>query len=150
VDEGEIGAGELVIAGGEAAVLLEPTDQALDDIAFAVGAPVHQAWSGFGRELRDDRGDAVSAEMIADRPAGIATIGQERPRPPARPATARAFDRAGGHQGRERSLLVPLARGQDEGERPAAALAAQMQLAAEPTARAAEGLIRLPPLAPAA
>ena len=49
-----------------------------------------------------------------------------------------------------RHLLVPLASGQDEGDRSATALAAQVQLAAEAAPRAAERLIFLPPLAPAA
>ena len=150
MDEGEIGAGELVVAGGEATVLLQAADQALDDVALAVGAPVHQAGPGLGGELRDDRGDAAAAEMIADRPAGVAAIGQQRSGSAAWPARAGTLDRTGGQQRRERGLLVALAGGQDEGDRPAAALAAQVQLAAEAAARAAERLVCLPPLAPAA
>jgi hypothetical protein len=45
---------------------------------------------------------------------------------------------------------VALAGGQDEGDRPAASLAAQVELAAEAASEAAERLACLPPLAPAA
>lgn len=150
MDEGEIGAGELVVTSGEAAMLFEPADQPLDDIALAIGTPVHQTRPRLGGELRDDCADAAAAQMLAHRPAGIATIGQQSSRPAARPTGTGALDRASRHQGLERHLLVPLASGQDEGDRSATALAAQVQLAAEAAPRAAERLIFLPPLAPAA
>jgi len=150
MDEGEVGAGQFVVAGGEAAVLLEPADQALDDVALAVGAPIHQTRPGFSAELGNDRGDAAAAEVVAHRPAGVAAIGQERSWFAAWPTRAATLDRAGCQQRRERRLLVALAGGQDEGDGASAALAAQVQLGAEPAARAAERLAFLPPLAPAA
>jgi hypothetical protein len=54
------------------------------------------------------------------------------------------------HQVFKGGLLMPLARGELEGDRPSTTLAAQVELAAEAAPRAAERLILLPPLAPAA
>jgi len=78
VDEGEVGTGELVVSGREAAVLLEAADQSLDDISLAIGAPIHHLGLRLGLELRDDRGDAAAAEMVADLAAGVAAVGEER------------------------------------------------------------------------
>ena len=150
MDESEVGAGELVEPRGETTMLLEPADQALDDVALTVGAPVHQAWPGLGGKLGDDRRDATAAEMLADRSAGIAAVGEQGPRAAAWSALARASHGPGRHQGLERGLLVALAGGQDEGDGSAAPLAAQVELAAEAAPRAAERLALLPPLAPAA
>ena len=131
MDEGEVGAGELVEPRGETAMLLEPADQALDDVALLVGAPLHHAWSGLGGELWDDRRDAAAPESVAHRSAGIAAVGEQGPRPAAWAALAGAPHGPGRHQGLERRLLVALAGGQDEGDGSAAPLAAQVQLAAE-------------------
>ncbi len=150
MNEGEIGAGELVVSGGEMAVLFQTPDQPLDDIALSIGAPVHQAGPGLGGALRDDGGDAAAAEVLADRPAGVAAIGQQGSWSMAWPAGAGTLDRTSRHQGLERGLLVALAGGQDEGDGSPVPLAAQMELAAEPASRAAERLALLPPLAPAA
>ena len=150
MNEGEIGAGELVVSGGEMAVLFQAPDQPLDDIALAIDAPVHEAWPGLGGELRDDGGDAAAPEVLADRAAGVAAIGEQGLRPMAWPARARSLDRTRRHQGLERGLLVTLAGGQDEGDGSPAPLAAQMELRAEAAPRAAERLAFLPPLAPAA
>jgi hypothetical protein len=150
MDEGEVGAGELVVSCGKATVLLQAADQPFDDVAFAVGLPVHHAGSRLGPELRDDHSDAAAPEMIAHAMAGVPPIAEQRPGPRSGPATAGTFHRSGGHQGLESGLLVALAGGQDEGDRPAASLAAQVELAAEAASGAAERLARLPPLAPAA
>ena len=99
MNEGEIGAGELVVSGGEMAVLFQTPDQPLDDIPFAVGAPVHQARPDLGSELRDDGGDAATTEVLADRPAGVATIGQQGLWSTARPAGARSPDRTSRDRG---------------------------------------------------
>ena len=150
-------------------MLLQAADQAFDNVALAVGLPVHHEGPGLGPELRDDRGHAAAAEMVAHPLAGIAAIAEQRLGPQAWPATAGALHRTARHQGLEGGLLVTLAGGQEEGDRPAAALAAQVELAAEamigsadhPAAklrpsgdgrgrRAAERLMLLPPLAPAA
>jgi len=54
------------------------------------------------------------------------------------------------HQLAEGGLLVALARGQHERHRPAPPVAADVQLAAEAAARAAQRLTEPPPFAPAA
>lgn len=150
MNEGEVGAGELVVAGGEMAVLFQTPDQPLDNIPLAIDGPVDQAGPGLGGDLRDDGGDAAAPEVVADRPAGIAAIGQQGFWSTAWPTGSRSLDRTRRHQGLECRLLVTLAGGQDEGDGPSAALAAQVELRAEPAPRAAERLIFLPPLAPAA
>lgn len=150
MNEGEIGAGELIVSGGEMAVLFQAADQPLDEIALAVDAPVHEVLPGLGGELRDDGGDAAATQVLADRAAGVAAIGKQRLGPTAWATRAGTRDGTRRHQGLERGLLVTLAGGQDERDGPPAPLAAQMELAAEPAPRAAERLAFLPPLAPAA
>jgi len=71
----------------------------------------------------------------------LARVGPAPPAPP---------HRTPGHQLDERRLLVPLPRGQREDERPARAVAAEVDVAGEAAARAPEGLALLPPFAPAA
>ena len=150
MNEGEVGGGELVVSGGEMAVFFQTPDQPLDDVALAIDAPVHEPWPGLGSELRDDGGDAATAEVLADRAAGVATIGEQSLWSTARAAGARSPDRTRLHQGLERGLLVALAGRQDEGDGSPVPLAAHMELRAEAAPRAAERLALLPPLAPAA
>mgnify|MGYP000966310806 CR=1 FL=1 len=69
LNEGEAGAGQFVVAGGEATVPLELGDQAFDDIALAIGVPVNHVQPGFTSELRDDRDDATAPQKVADEMA---------------------------------------------------------------------------------
>ena len=54
LDEGEIAGGQLVVAGRDPPVLLQPADQPLDHVALPVQPPVHQPRRLLGPELRDD------------------------------------------------------------------------------------------------
>ena len=47
-------------------MLLEATHEALDDVAFTIGVPVHQARPGLGLELGNDGGDTAAAEVVTD------------------------------------------------------------------------------------
>ena len=132
MDEGEVGAGELVEPRGEMAVLFETPDQPFDGVALAYRCR---------QSIRQGRVSVASCGMmavmprrrrcVADRPAGVAAIGEQGLRSTARPAGARSPDGTSRHQGLERGLLVALAGGQDEGDGSPVPLAAQMELAAE-------------------
>ena len=141
-DEAEAGeevSGELVVAGRDAAEVLDPAEGALDDVARPVGEriegmPVHP-----GDLVRDDgRGAARSQEaaqmidvigLVADEAAARRRRGDER---------RRALD------------VGDLAAGQEEGVRPAFAVDEGVDLGRAPAARAADRLLALPPFAPEA
>jgi hypothetical protein len=142
VDEGEVGAGELVVADGKAAVLFEAANQPLDDVALVAGAPINEAQLGLGRELRDDRRHAAAPEALADRTAGVAAVGEQGLGSRAWPTRAGALGGSAPHQRQEGGLLMALTDGEGEGDRSPATLAAQLELAAE-------RLAFLPPLASA-
>jgi site-specific DNA recombinase len=121
-----------------------------DHVALAVQAPVHEPGCPLGPELRDDGADAVPPEVVPHGPARVALVAHDRPRPELRPSAAGALDRAQPHQLAAGGLLVALARGHHERHRSAAAIAADVQLAAEAAARAAQRLAEPPPFPPAA
>lgn len=150
MDEGEVGPGELVVSGREATVLLEAADQSLDDISLAIGAPIHHPGPGLGPELRDDRRNAATAEMIANPGARVAAVTEQRPWPHAWSPWSEAPDRSAAHQVFERGLLMAFAGSELEGDRPSTALAPKVELAAEAATRPPERLVLLPPFAPAA
>src|SRR3712207_2560744 len=91
LDEGEVARRQLVVAGRDPAVLLQSADQALDYVALAVQAPVHQPGRPLGLELRDDGADAVPSEVVPHGPPRVALVARDRPRPQLGPARAGAL-----------------------------------------------------------
>ena len=62
-----VGLLEFVVAGGDGAVLLEPVDRALHDVAFAVGRAVEtDAAAHFVAAAGNDRPDAATAQVGPD------------------------------------------------------------------------------------
>src|SRR3712207_2164581 len=92
----------------------------------------------------------MPSEVVPHRPPRVALIAHNRPWPELGPSAAGALDRTPPHQLAERSLLVAMPRRQHKRHRPAAAVAPDVQLAAEPAAAAAQRLAEPPPFAPAA
>jgi len=90
--------------------------------------------------LGDYRLDAAPSQVGPDGPAGVGLVGQDSGRPGARPAGARPGDAQLAHQGHERQRIVPLTGAGQPGQRPAGGIGEQVNLAAQPAARAAQRL----------
>jgi hypothetical protein len=102
-----------------------------------------------GLELRDDRAHAAPPEVVPHGPARVALVAHDLPRPQLGPTGIPAFGRPLPGQLAEGGLLVALARRKHEPRRPAATVAADVQLAAEAAARGGQRLAEPPPSRPA-
>src|SRR6202034_1626934 len=127
--------GGLVVAGSDAAPILQFVEHALDAIAAFVFAGVvqdHGLSVGFGR---DDRLDAVEGQLLADCLGILTLIGDQR------------LDALADHaQKRQKALVVVRLSGrQDEADRASFAIASGVDLGREAAARAAEPLLILSP-----
>src|SRR5215213_9878852 len=132
--------GPRFVAGGDAPVLLEPVDVALDHIALAVGTMGDaRVWDLLGRS-QDDRPDPTLFHVAPDGRAAIALTARNSLRPVARSSSSWPLDRSALHQDRQHWLLMSLALREHESQRQAAALAPEMDLRAVPAAAAAKGL----------
>src|SRR4051812_1979892 len=110
------------------AVLLEPADQAFQDVAFAVSAPADPVCLGRDLELRDTRGVVAAVHLVTVRLAGIGAAGQLRVCTATRAARTSRFHGSSGRQGFEGSLVAALDGGQDEGDGPSIMFEAQVEL----------------------
>jgi len=143
--------GTFLVAGGNPSALLEPVDQPFDAVALAVGGAVEARGAALVALAGDHHPNAASAQRLAHWRAAVALVAHQAPRTQPRASATSAFERAPVDQCRERHLVVPLPRGQDEDDRLALALGPDVDFGAEPTARAAERFGRgIPPFAPAA
>ena len=130
MEHGEEVSGGFVVAGGEAAEVLELVEAALDDVA---GAVEHRVEASAPRAAGGEHGDVDAAALGAGEvgePGGVVTLVGDQ-RAPAQ----RAVDQAarGGD-------VVDLAGGQREPQRQAAAVDQRVQLGGQPAARAADRL----------
>src|SRR3712207_1202300 len=98
LDEGQIAGGQLVVAGGDPPVLLQPAHQPLDHVPLPAQVPVHQPRRLLGLELRDDGADAMPSEVVPRGPPRVALVAPDRPRPDLGPTGPRALDRPPPHQ----------------------------------------------------
>lgn len=131
--------GELVVSGGDAAEVLEPTEAALDDISTSVGAFV-EAMDDDAVGLVGDYGlGAATNDFAAKVVAVISFISEER-------AHGR---RERQNIGRRRDIGI-LAWGQMQDDRPAERITQRMDFCRAAAARAADCLIVLPPFPPEA
>ncbi len=141
-DEAEAGeevAGELVVAGGDTAEVLQAAEGALDDVAGLVGERVEGMPVHPGDLVGNDGGGAARSQeasqvvdvvgLVADQAAARRRRGNER---------GRALD------------VGDLAAGQEDGVRPPLAVDERVDLGRAPTSRAPDGLGVLPPGPPEA
>src|SRR5215211_3898730 len=99
---------------------------------------------------RDDRPDRPLAQVASGGAAAVALVPGDAVGPEAGPPATGALDGARFQERRQRQLLVALAAGQGEDERPAAPLGADVDLGREAAPTPAERLGGRSPLAPAA
>lgn len=131
--------GELVVASCDAAKILEAAKAALDGVAALVGSLVERMDDNSIGFVGNDRRCAVFDDLGAQPVAVVALVGEKLR-----------------HQWRERQDIGCrgnvgiLARGQVKDDRPAERIAQPVDLGRAPTARAADGLILLPPFPPEA
>ena len=74
MDRSHEGFGELVVTRSQAAKLLKLVEKALDAIALAIELLVKGQFPAARRQRRDDRGDAVAGQALADAIGIVATI----------------------------------------------------------------------------
>ncbi len=139
--------GALLVAGGDAAELLQAVEEPLHPIARPIGLPVEAAALGLIALGGDHRPDAAAAQVSPRGPARIGLVARYTPGPQAGAAPL-AADRAGIEQGGKGRAVVALAPAQGEGDRPAMALGSDVDLGREPTAASPERLVRDPPFSP--
>jgi hypothetical protein len=146
-----IGNLQFVVAGGDRAMLLEAIDQALHAVALPIGDPIEaDPTPRLVGAPGDDGANASPSQVGAHRAAGVALVaddagGTQTGTPPARSRHGPALQ-----QGLHLRRLMPLAGSQDGADRLAASLGPEVDLGREAAARAAEGLVAAPFLAPAA
>jgi hypothetical protein len=148
VEAGEVALGCLVVAGREAAPCLDLVDAAFDAVAVFVelgvvgegpSAPASLLLPvrGLVGLLRDDRLDVPFAQMSAVGAGGVSLVTGDRVGTGAR-AADRATDPDLVQDRDEPGTVGGLPLGQDEGERAAAGVGGEMNLAGQAAARAPE------------
>src|SRR5215208_3622486 len=136
--------GAFLVAGCDAALLLEAVDQALDAVALAINGPIKAGVAALIVFCRDDRGDAPAPDPAARGLTGIGFVARHLERAQPRPAPSRAADRPLIEQPLQGGLLVALAAGQHGGERFAPAFGTQVQLGRKASLRAPQRLVLTP------
>jgi hypothetical protein len=149
--------GQLVVAGGDGPVVLEPSDGPLDHVALPVAHQIDLGWTAppwsppdAGGLLVGPLGDGVGDPPLAQQPAAgtvaVAAVGDQMRRALTRPTRpAWAGDSDGVQQCAELGALVALAGGDQHAERPPAAITGEMELGREPASATAQCLVNLSP-----
>ena len=131
--------GKLIISGGDAAEVLEPAKAALNDISAFVSAFIEAMDDDAVGFVGDDGFGAATYDFAAKVVTVIPFVGEERT-----------------HGRRERQDIWRrrnigfLAWGQVQDDRPAERIAQRMDFCRAASARAADGLVVLPPFPPEA
>ena len=131
--------GELVVSGGDAAEVLEPTKATLDDVSAFIGSLVERMDNDAVGFVGDDGLGAATYDFAAKVVAVISFVAEER-----------------AHGRRERQNIWRrrdigiLAWCQMQDDRPAERIAQRMDFCRAAASRAADGLIVLPPFPPEA
>lgn len=139
MDGGEEVVGELIVARGDAAEILQPTEHPLDRIAVAVEHAAErrlEASVALGRDVRDG---AALVDGGAHGIGVVAAIGDHQHVWRQRP-----------QQRLRRPAIGSLATGQQKGARPTLLVAQRMELGGASAAADADRLRPLPPFPPAA
>src|SRR3954468_18538048 len=140
MDHGEVVGRALLVAGGDAAELLQAVDQALDEIATPVRSTVEVRLPALVALARDHRPDVTPAQAEPCGRAAVALVARRPLRPQTGSASTGATDRALVQQRLKRNLLVSLATGEHRRDRSAVALGPQVQLGREAALAAAQRL----------
>lgn len=114
--------------------MLEPIEQPLDVIAFPINRFVKWTFSTYVTRLGNSEPNTSAAQKAANRSATICFVADNAFRPDLRPTTARAFDRAMGHQRLKGRSFVALARREHQCHRLALAFSTHVDLRTEATA----------------
>jgi len=157
-----IGLGGLVVPGGDPAPLLQTVEAPFHDVAVLVCLAV-EGWraataaaaagpvADLVGPLGDRVGDAPTAEPGADRFRAVALVAQDVIGPNAGTAGSEPGHPDRLHHGGEAGAVVGVAAREDEAERPAPAVAGQVDLAGQAASGPTEGRVAEPPFrAPAA
>jgi hypothetical protein len=126
---------ELVVSGSDAPEVLEPAEAAFDDISAFVGALIEAMDDDTVGFVGDDGSGAAMNDFAAKVVAIIPFVGEER-----------AHGRRQRQNVRRRRDIRILALGEMQDDRPAERIAQRMDFCRAASARAADGLIVLPPL----
>src|SRR5688500_11137874 len=120
--QGAVAGGALVVAGGEAAVLLTAADQPLHPITPAVAGAVEGAGTLFGAQLGAGGADAAPPAVRPPGTPGVALVAHHPVRAQAGPTPAGPSHRALLHQLRKDGRLIALPGRQHQGHRLAVTL----------------------------
>src|SRR2546423_12002559 len=149
--QGAVALGALVVAGGQAAVLLAASDPVLHPVAPAVDRAVERAGPALIAPPRDGVPAAAPPTVGAPDTASIALVASYPPRADAGAAPAGTPDPALLQQPLEHRGLMLLPRREHDRQGLAAPLGAEMDLGGEAALTAPERLgLGVPPFAPAA
>jgi len=134
----EVG-GQLIVASGDAAPVLEPTEHALDEIAPLVDVGIEGMEALAGRVVGDHRLGTALAQELAQPIAVVGCVGD-----------AQSSGRHGRQQRPGDAHIAELARGYFEGDEPAETVDDGVDLRRPPAARATDRLRQGPPFPPPA
>ena len=140
-----------LIARRKAPILLEAIDQAFDPVALPIDRPIKRSRASLIRLARDRDADAPLAQVRPDLPAAVALIADNTLGAQSGPSHAWPLDRSLLHHRLKGRRFMSLAGRQDDGERLAVPVGAEMDFGTEAALAAAQGFRRwLPFFAPAA
>jgi hypothetical protein len=149
--QGPVALGALLVAGGEAAILLAAVDQPLHALALPIPRPVKRPAPLLGAAPGDRVPNPAPAAVLAQGATAKALISHGAARAHPGPPGPSPFDGPLAEQPRRHGRLVLLAWRQNYRQRLATPLRLEVHLRAEPALAAPEGFRRrVPPFAPAA
>jgi hypothetical protein len=138
--EAEETARGMVVAGGDAAAVLEAVDEALDAVAQGIEGAIDRMLDAAVLLGRDFGNSAARENVLADGIAVVAAVGEEH----------LWADVVLGHQLGIRGAVVRLAGCQKQTDRKTLSVGPKVDFGREATARAAKSLVLSPPFPPAA
>lgn len=141
---------QLFIAGGNAAELLETIEALLDAVPFPIGRLIKGAAPPLVAFAGNDDPNAPLPQIAAEGATTVAFVSTHPTGTQVWTTTPLLLDRSLFQQGLRLRRFMPLSSGQTEGERLPLAIGAQVNFGREAPATFAEGLLCLPPFAPAA
>src|SRR6185437_13544928 len=130
----------MIVAGGDAAAILEAIDEALNAVSQGVERAVDRVLHTAVLFGWDFGGSTPRADIVADRVAVVAAIGEQHVR----------VDVMLGHQIEIGGAVVGLPGRQKETDRKTLSVGPKVDLGREAAARTAKSLVLSPPFAPAA
>lgn len=146
--------GQLVVAGGDGPVLLEPSDGPLDHVALAVAHRIHDrrpatpgASPGPSLLLVGTLGDGVGDPPLTEQPSAsgvtVAAISNQVRGALARPPPPWPRNPDSVQQRPKLGALMTLTGGYQHGQRPPAPIGGQVDLGGQPAVAASQCLVKL-------